>query len=265
MEPLTVVGTGLAVLGSKDILNKLLGPTADYVGGEVKGLVEKCNINLDNILTKAVKKLGSKVDEPGSVSPRVLKHVFDEGRFCEDEVTAEYYGGILASARSENGRDDRAVTYLSIIKDLSTYQVRMHYLFYTLVRRLYSGTPLQIGHADDAMNMAVYIPASVYVAAMDFAPKENAGAILTHCVIGLVRLNLVREDWHKGNADFLKTFHAKAAEPGAILRPTLLGASLFLWASGLHGATGDELLSAAKIKELPEVKLIDGAQKVVAG
>ena len=29
VDPLTLAGTGLAVLGSKDILNKLLGPTAD--------------------------------------------------------------------------------------------------------------------------------------------------------------------------------------------------------------------------------------------
>jgi hypothetical protein len=265
MDPLTVVGTGLAVLGSKDILNKLLGPTADYVGGEVKGLVEKCNINLDNVFAKAVHKLGPKVDEPGSVNPRVLKHVFDEGRFCEDEVTAEYYGGILASARSENGRDDRAVTYLSLIKDLSTYQVRMHYLIYTLVRRLYSSTTLEIGRAEIAQKMAVYIPASVYVAAMDFSPKENAGAILTHCIVGLVRLNLIREDWTAGSVEFLKTVHQSAKESGAIVRPTLLGASLFLWASGIHGATGHELLTASGTDDLAEVKIVEGAQKVVAG
>ena len=48
-EPLTVVGTGLAILGSRELLNKLLGPSADYIGGEISELVKKCNINLDKI------------------------------------------------------------------------------------------------------------------------------------------------------------------------------------------------------------------------
>jgi len=45
-DPLTVAGAGLAVLGSKDVLTKILGPSADYIGGELASLIEKCNINL---------------------------------------------------------------------------------------------------------------------------------------------------------------------------------------------------------------------------
>ena len=56
MEPTTAIGTGLAIIGSKDLLTKLLGPTADYVGGEVKNFVDKCNINLDSIFNKTYKK-----------------------------------------------------------------------------------------------------------------------------------------------------------------------------------------------------------------
>jgi hypothetical protein len=77
------IGGGLAVLGSKDLLLKILGPSADYVGGEVKNFVEKCNINLDGIFSRAARKLGDRIDEPGSVSPRVLKDIMDEGRFCD--------------------------------------------------------------------------------------------------------------------------------------------------------------------------------------
>ncbi|MGL6598005.1 hypothetical protein ACSZOB_09650 [Aeromonas veronii] len=99
MDPITSVGAGLAVIGSKDLLIKILGPTADYVGGEIQGLVEKCNINLDNIFVKANKKLGARAEEDGVVSPRVLKHVLDEGRFCDNELTAEYYAGVLAASK----------------------------------------------------------------------------------------------------------------------------------------------------------------------
>jgi hypothetical protein len=74
-DPVTTVGAGLVVLGSKDLLGKLLGPAADYIGGEIKGFVEKCNINIDNIFSKATNKLGPKLNDPGVVNPRVLKHV----------------------------------------------------------------------------------------------------------------------------------------------------------------------------------------------
>lgn len=90
MEPAITVGTGLVVLGSKEILSKLLGPTADYIGEEILNLVKRCNINLDNVFAAAVRKLGNKIDEPGVVNPRILKHIIDEGLFCEDAVIAEW-------------------------------------------------------------------------------------------------------------------------------------------------------------------------------
>ncbi len=71
----STITTGLIVWGSKDMLSKLLGPTAEYIGEKTKGLVEKCDINLDNIFKKALRKLGSKIEEPGIVSPRILKHI----------------------------------------------------------------------------------------------------------------------------------------------------------------------------------------------
>src|SRR5205823_2957980 len=104
---------------------------ADYVGGEAKNLVERCNINLDNVFKIAVRKLRGRLAVPGSVSPRVLKHIIDEGAFCEDEMVAEYLGGILASSRQADGRDDRGVCFLNDIKSLSSYQVRTHYLIYS--------------------------------------------------------------------------------------------------------------------------------------
>lgn len=43
-------------------------------------------------------------DEPvdGRVSPRVLRKVLQEGSFIEDELAAEYLGGVLASSRLGN-------------------------------------------------------------------------------------------------------------------------------------------------------------------
>ena len=243
MEPVTVIGTGLAILGSKEVLTKLLGPTADYLGGEARGLVEKCNINLDNILKIAVRKLGSRIGDPGTVSPRVLRHVVDEGRFVDDELVAEYYGGVLASARTENGRDDRAVGMLALIKGLSVYQLRLHCLSYTLVRQLFIGQTLNLGDQHDCLKMRVFIPTTVFRKAMEISPKEDFAAIMIHSMFGLKRQVLLT-DFLSGDLEYMEQQFPQRniKEPGLVVTPSLPGAELFLWASGVSGASGIELL-----------------------
>ena len=118
MDPISAVGAGLAVLGSKEILTKVLGPTADYLGNETKNLVEKCNVNLNHVFSRAKAKLGTRLDEPGGVSPRVFRHVFEDGRFAEEDIVVEYYGGLLAGSKSPTGRDDRALPYLAKVQQM---------------------------------------------------------------------------------------------------------------------------------------------------
>ncbi len=130
----SLVSTGLMVVVGADAFKRLLGPTADYMGGEFKNLAEKCVTNLGRIFKSATKRLGPKINGPGGISPRVLKQVCSEGAFVEDELAAEYYGGLFASARSPDGKDDRALPLLSIVRDLSVYDLRLHYLIYSMVR-----------------------------------------------------------------------------------------------------------------------------------
>lgn len=262
MDPATAVVTGLAVLGSKDVLVKLLGPTADYVGGEIKNFVQKCNINLDNIFRNATQKLGPELlNQPGGVNARVLKHVVDEGRFCEDELTAEYYGGILASARTVEGRDDRGVTLLAVVKDLSVYQLRFHFLAYSLVNQHFRGQQHNLGDANECHKLKMYIPIDVYEEAMAFSPSEDKHAILGHTLYGLSKHGLIR-DFSSGTAEFLQKKCKYIEEFGVTFSPTLPGAELFLWAVGLQGASGKELLSAEVVGAPEEFKLIEGATSI---
>lgn len=131
------IGTGIAALaialGGKDFLTKILGPTADYIGEQAKLMVEKQVQNTNRIFQNANRILGPKLDEPGTVPPRVLKEILENGSFCDEELSAEYFGGILASSRSGISRDDRAMTMLDLIKSLSIYQIRTHYIFYQIV------------------------------------------------------------------------------------------------------------------------------------
>ncbi|TAM45060.1 MAG: hypothetical protein EPN55_09405 [Gammaproteobacteria bacterium] len=260
MDPITAVGAGLAVIGSKDILVKILGPTADYVGGELKNLVQKCNVNLDNIFIRAQAKLGPRLDEPGTVSPRVLKHILDEGRFCEDSIVADYYGGVLASSKSEIDRDDRGVAVLATIKSLSVYQLRLHYLFYSIVYGIYNGKGKSLG--TDRNEMSVYIPLSVYMQAMDFGPHEEPGAILIHSVEGLVRSGLVESRYSYGSKEHLAKTFSDATEPGLIMTPSVYGAEVFLWGQGIKGATGHEVVNSSLKLPPPILSVQNGALPV---
>lgn len=261
MDPITVAGTGLAVWGSKDLMTKLLGPTADYIGGEAKNFVAKCNVNLDNIFKKATEKLGNRMETEGSVNPRVLKHVVDEGRFCEDELTSEYYGGILASSRSGNGRDDRGVTLLATIKDLSVYQLRFHYIVYSIVNQLYNGKSFNLGDRSDCGKMQVFIPFRVYEKAMAFTPDENSTNILSHVLFGLSKHDLISE-FSSGATEFLQKRTPQIPEPGIVLAPTLPGAELFLWSVGLSGASGRELVNVQVVGGIEGIVIEDGSASV---
>lgn len=257
MDPITVVGTGLTVLGSKEILTKLLGPTADYLGNETQNLVIKCNINLENIFKIAMRKLGSRLDQGGTVSPRVLKHVYDDGRFCEDRLAAEYYGGILATSRSGINRDDRGVPLLAVIKDLSVYQLRFHYIVYSAVNRIFNGTSFNLGDRSDCRKMRVFLPNRVISKAMDFTATENADEILGHVLFGLGKHDLIT-NFTSGNLAFLKNKREQVPEGGAILEPTLLGAELYLWAVGLSGTSGRDICTVGVVELVDGIVIEDG-------
>ncbi len=259
-DPVTTIGAGLAIIGSKDILLKLLGPTADYIGGEIKGFVEKCNINLDRIFLKSVNKLGTRIEEPETISPRILKQIIDEGRFCDEELTSEYYAGILASSRSKSNRDDRGITHLATIRQLSFYQIRLHYLFYTLIIRHFKGTddkPMRF--VSERNKLRIYIPLSTYEYSMEFTEDEDSKSILAHSVTGLIKHELIGKFRFYGRKEQLKKYYSKPSEYGLITQPTLLGAELFLWAEGFANATGYELLDEnVKIRE-PIIPICEGS------
>lgn len=260
MDPNIAVGAGLAVIGSKEILVKMLGPSADYVGGELKNLVQKCNVNLDAIFIRAKKKLGPRIDVPGIVNPRVLKHILDEGRFCEDSIVADYYGGVLASSKSDVDRDDRGVAILASIKALSVYQLRLHYLFYSVVYNIYNGKGRELGVDSDLMS--VYIPASVYEKVMDFAQLEIAGVIRSHSVEGLARLGLISAKYHYGSKEHLDKLLPGAPEGGLIMNPSVYGAEVFLWGQGVKGAAGQDLVRPKTKLSPPEFEIPDGSFEV---
>ena len=123
----------------REIINKVLGPTAEYLGEEIlAGVKKKRAENTWNIFSNAEKKLGDKLDRPGQVPPKVLRTIINEGSYSDDAVATEYLGGVLASSRTEEGRDDRGDRLAKLISNMSIYQLRSHYLIYsTTIRAIF--------------------------------------------------------------------------------------------------------------------------------
>lgn len=258
VEPISAAGAGLAVFVGKDILNKLLGPTAEYLGGELKSYTEKGVNNVKKIFEKAVNKLGQKINEPGQVPPRVLKGILSEGYFCEDELSSEYFGGVMASSRTGVSRDDRAVTYINLLSSLSTYQIRTHYILYTVIKRLFAGSEMNIREAANLRRMETYMPFKVYAKAMDFKEYEkDLFNFLDHSVLGLRRNNLLTVTV-SGDKEYLDK-QGKGlvfSESGFLFYPTFEGIELYHWAHGKGDTLSHDFLKIDFASQLSDVVVI---------
>jgi hypothetical protein len=113
-------------------LKQAFGPVLGELGEDMKKLYAR---GRDKILIAGYKKIKNKKDGK-SANLRVTRDVFWNGSFTDDSICAEYFGGILASSRSDDGKDDSGVFYIDLIKSLSSNQLKAHYLIYTALNQL---------------------------------------------------------------------------------------------------------------------------------
>lgn len=232
-------GTGLTILGTalggKDIIVKMLGPTADYLGEGMRDFTKKRIETMKEIFTNASKKLGTKLDmETGTVSPKVLKGIINEGSYCDDFLSIDYFGGVLASSRTGISRDDRGAYFNALVSRLSSYQLRLHYIMYHKVKELYDGDDTNVAHDNERSKLKIFIPIHTYIKAMDFVEVEmtEISNLINHSIFGLVKEDLIDDYFQFGNKEHIQKSFTEADADGMILQPSPLGIELFLWAYG---------------------------------
>ena len=261
MEPVTTVGLGAAITAylAKDGVAKLLGPTADYLGEGLRDFTQRRIENIGKVLSNASKKIGSQLEKPGQVPPRILKAVINEASYCEDPLVLEYFGGVLASSRTESGRDDRGVRLAKVVDNLSAYQIRTHYLLYSTIATLFSSSGIQFGTTDARKQLQVFLPFKGYGESMMFSLEEwDNPQIMHHIWNGLSSDDLIEAEWGFGPKETLKRYFARAPGPGIVCTPSALGAELFLWAFGYGNSPLEHMLSGVidvAVEDLPKVVL----------
>lgn len=258
---LTVLGTAV---GSAKLVGKLLGPTADYIGMGLKEWTSKRVKNIATIFNVAAKRLGTAVDEPGQVPPKVLRNVLEEGSFCDDELSAEYYGGVLASSRSTISRDDRGSCFLSIVTRLSTYQLRAHYVFYKTYIDLYCPPDFNLYDGLQRNRKGVLMPFEVFHPAMQMNEKEIETDVSTHVLNGLARESLLARHWAIGHDDYLTRWMTESVSGcGVIYAASIVGLELYMWAMGMgQKAIGQFMNSVDDRPAIPGIEISAGSRRI---
>lgn len=258
IDPETVRTVTLA-LGGSWLAKKLLGPTLDLLGIEIKQLTQKRLENLKKIVNAGQRKLNNR--RATRVAPRIIKEIIREGTLNDDSVATEYWGGVLAASVTGIDRDDRGVAILSLLSRLSTYQLRTHYILYRVLRELYVGKRRDLGSIDDFRLMQAYVRLDTYHKAMAFDRKESSreAVILGHVLAGLARESLIDGRYRFGEQSHLEILSREAPAPGIIFQPTPFGLEVFLWAYGKGDAPANKFLDPrTKFRPLEGVVIPSG-------
>ncbi len=135
-------------------LRKAFGPVLTELGEDLRRLYA---VGRDRILAAGYKKIENREDGK-KANLRVARDVLFNGAFTDDEICAEYFGGVLAASRSEDGRDDSAIQFVDVIKSLSSRQLRLHYFVYRGLNRilLQSGNDLNVAQGSEIQSKQVY-------------------------------------------------------------------------------------------------------------
>lgn len=146
------------------MLWQLLGPTAKYLGLKGESYTKKAVENLERIFTDAYNKTAENARASGAIPPRVLHMVVSEGAYVEDAVAAGYYGGVLASSKSDSPRDDRGVVFNALIARLSVFQLRLHFIVYATAHNLLQGTNAHFGSEFELHNEICFGTTGLFLA-----------------------------------------------------------------------------------------------------
>jgi hypothetical protein len=181
--------TGPVVLGAY-LAKQILGPTAGYIGTGLQSWTENRVENVKNIFKNAEEKLGDAINNEASVPPRVLGLIRDQGSYASDPIATEYFGGILASSRSGISRDDRGAVMAALVGRLSAYELRSHFIFYSVAHKLLQGRAIYFSIGVSRDQFRILIPLMEYFRAMDFQVGEDHELLIAHTLNGLAKEGL---------------------------------------------------------------------------
>lgn len=173
-------------------LQKILGPTLSEVGGDINKLY--C-AGRDRLVAAALRKVKDP-DDGKQANLRVTRDVLWNGAFSDEEICAEYFGGVLASSRSEDGRSDDAIQYVDTIKAMSSKQLHLHYCIYKCLNerfadlnRARTGIAVNVGQQSELTKSEIWF-ATVELIALNLNPDTDFSILLRQGLIQRYKVNV---------------------------------------------------------------------------
>ena len=141
-------------------VEKVLSPVLGSIGDDINSLYAISKKGASKIILKAFNKITNKEDGK-KANLRVARDVFWNGSFSDESICAEYFGGILASSRSKDGKDDNGIHYTDVIKSLSSKQLQLHYVIYNSLNKLLSkeNKSVNVGQATELQQKSIWFSA----------------------------------------------------------------------------------------------------------
>lgn len=241
-----LVLAGLVGAAANEAVSKIIGPTSELLGNAIKDFTLARVENVRKIANVAIKKAKNINDETLFVHPSIVKDIIDEGSLRDDEIIVEYLGGILAASRTGSSRDDRGLKYTAIIKSMSAYEIRLHFILYAAIRSIFEGRIP--GHGDVSLeekaNMGISYGLRVVhfgqnelacALALDETERPHGYSIAVDALSGLSRLGLIA-DFTIESPESFKVKYSKwgLEQPHATIRvvPSITGFALMMQAFG---------------------------------
>jgi len=224
---------------ASSLLVRVLGTSADAVDEALRRFTAYQLRNVERILQRADAKSRS-AEESSSVSLRVAHVLLEDGSYCDDELMADYLGGLLAGSRTPEGRDDRAVAWSKVLTSLSSLQVRAHYLLYReWAARLRTVAVYELGVDAGRMQATMEVASSEFVKFLVAESEVDENDAMSHAIGGLARVGLL-EDKYLYNNDVVRVV------------PSIMGIELYGWAQGLPGLSPRGFASKAQPFDLED-------------
>jgi hypothetical protein len=99
--------------------------------------------------------------------------VLEEGSYVEDDVMLEYLAGMLAAARTADGRDDRAAYYANTVASMTANRIRLHHAVYATLATAPLEEGEEFGDGNVMRKHTVYTSMDAAVELLDAPPGED--------------------------------------------------------------------------------------------
>jgi hypothetical protein len=252
-----IIGTALAkAIGSAagsesekaatNLFMRVFGPSADEIGEALRRYTAYKLRNVGKIVESAAAKSST---EPvgGMVNTRVAYVILEEGALCDDDLMANYLGGVLAGGRSRDGRDDRAVAWSRIITGLSSLQIRAHYLLYREWAVLLHGATEKSMQTVNLSKHAMIVDQAEFRDLLVSGSSVDSFTAMAHSIYGLASAGLLGSHYGWSGRTIIDYITHRRPFPVTLqVEPTNTGLELYGWAQGLPGITSFEFPELAQ-------------------